>query len=135
MPNSGSQQVRSRWFLVLVGALFLSVFAVPLFVDPYWWAHVFGWRTEPETDIGTYFGRCLGAVAIAISAQALVASRNPSEHRYLFNVLGVAAMLLALVHLRGLVEDSQPLVESLEAFGYAAFAALAWVCRPGPAAA
>lgn len=128
MPEGNT--ARARAFLLAVGLLFLPVFALPLFVDPYWWAERFGWDTGPETDLGAYLGRCLGAVAIALSAQALRASRAPGEHRSLFDVLGVAAALLALVHLRGLVEDSQPLVEHLETAGYAAFAGLAWWARP-----
>ena len=121
---------RSRAFLLVVGAVFLPVFAIPLFVDPYWWAERFSWDTGPETDLGVYFGRCLGAVAIAVAGTALAASRAPGRNRAIFTVLGVAGVLLALVHLRGLIDDSQPLVEHLETIGYAAFAGLAFWCRP-----
>lgn len=121
---------RSRVFLFGVAAIFLPLFAVPLFIDPYWWAERFGWDTGPETDLGNYFGRCLGAVAIAITVTALVAARDPGRHRAIFTVLAVAGALLAIVHLRGLVEDSQPVVEHLETALYAGFAALAWWSRP-----
>jgi hypothetical protein len=120
---------RSRLFLVIVGGLFLVVFAIPLFLVPFEWAEAFGWSVE-RTDLGSYFGRCLGAVAIAISGQALWAARAPERYRSLFELLAVAAALLAIVHLRGLFEDSQPLVEHLETAGYAAFAGLALWARP-----
>jgi hypothetical protein len=123
--------IRARVFLLSAGAFFTIVFAVPLFVDPYWWARRFGWDTGPETDIGIYFGRCLGAVAIALSLAALVASRQPARHRSLFTLIAAVAALLAVVHLRGSVEDRQPLVEHLETGGYLAVAAFAlWSRAP-----
>ena len=124
---------RARALLLVVGAFFGVVFAVPLFADPYWWADRFGWDTGTRTDLTAYLGRCLGAVAIAISVQALRASRAPAGHRSLFDVLALAAALLALVHLRGLVEDSQPAVEHLEVLMYAGFAALVLWCKPSVA--
>ena len=51
----------------MFGVFFLVIFAVPLFLDPYWWADRFGWDTQPHTDVGTYLGRCLGALANALS--------------------------------------------------------------------
>ncbi len=125
-----SEERRARIFLIVVAAIFLPVFAIPLFIDPYWWAERFGWDTGPETDLGTYFGRCLGAVATAITVTALFAAREPGRHRAVFTILAIGGALLAVVHLRGLLEDSQPLVEHLETAGYAAFAALAWWSRP-----
>ncbi|MDQ3936616.1 MAG: hypothetical protein M3340_18500 [Actinomycetota bacterium] len=120
---------RSRAFLMAVGGLFLVVFAIPLFLVPFEWAEAFGWDVE-RSDLGSYFGRCLGALAIAISGQALWASRDPERFRSLFELLAVAAALLAIVHARGLAEESQPLVEHLETALYAAFAGLALWCRP-----
>ena len=120
---------RSRWFLGAVGAIFLVAFAIPLFLVPFDWAEAFGWEVQ-RTDVGSYFGRCLGAVAIAISGQAAWAARAPERYRSLFDLVAVAAALLAIVHLRGLVEDSQPLVEHLETLGYAAFAGLALWAKP-----
>ncbi len=124
---------RSRVFLIAVAAVFLPIFAIPLFVDPIWWAERFGWDTDGPRDLAVYFGRCLGAVAIAIAVVALRASHEPERHRWLFDLLALSGLLLAIVHLRGAIEDSQPLVEHLETLGYAGFAAGAWLCRP-PAA-
>jgi hypothetical protein len=47
----------ARLFLRVFGALFLPVFALPLLLHPYRWARAFGWREEPVTDVGLYFGR------------------------------------------------------------------------------
>ncbi len=121
---------RARLYLLVVGVVFLVVIGIPLFVDPYWWGERFGWDTAVHTDLTTYLGRCLGAVAIAISATALWASREPAEHRTLFDITAVAGVLLAIVHLRGLLDDAQPGIEDLEALLYAGFAALAWWCKP-----
>jgi hypothetical protein len=126
---------RSALFLGIVGTFFLLLFAIPLFLVPFEWAEAFGWEVE-RTDVGSYFGRCLGAVAIAISGQAVWAARSPERHRPLFDLFAVAAALLAIVHLRGLFEDSQPLIEHLETLGYASFAGLAlWAKPPGGAGA
>jgi hypothetical protein len=120
----------ARIFLRVFGAFFLPVFALPLLLRPYGWARAFGWREEPETDVGLYFGRCLGAVATAISVQSLRASHSPGQHRSLFGVLEWAGWLLSLVHLRGLVERRQPPVEHAEVVGYAVAALLARRVRP-----
>ena len=121
---------RAQAFLVLVAAVFIPVFALPLFIDPYWWGDVFGWDTGSRSDLTAYLGRCLGAVALAIAVVAGLAAREPTAHRGLFDVIVLAAALLALVHLRGLLEDAQPAVEHVEIAMYAGFAALAWWCKP-----
>ena len=128
---------RPRTFLLIVAAVFIPVFALPLFSDPVWWAERFGWDTDGPRDLVVYFGRCLGAVALAIAILALRAARDPAAHRWLFDLLAGAAALLAVVHLRGAIEDAQPLIEHLETAGYAAFAVAALACRPPrePAAA
>lgn len=127
-----SPERRARLFLLVVGLVFLPFFALPLFIDPYWWAERFGWEAGPETDLGHYFGRCLGAVAIGVAGTALAGARDPARNRAIFTVLGVGGVTLALVHLRGLVEDAQPLVEHVETALYAAFGAAAFWLRPGP---
>ena len=120
----------ARRFLLAVSLVFLPIFAIPLLLHPYGWARRFGWRDETETDVGRYFGRCLGALAVAVTGTALAASRNPREHRSLFTVLETSGWLLSAVHLRGLVERRQPPIENAEVAGYAAFALLARRCRP-----
>jgi len=98
------------------------VFAVPLFVDPYRWSRWFGWKEEPETDVGLYFGRCLGAIATAARIQAARASTDPARDRAFFEFVESVGWLLAIVHLRGWIEQRQPPIEHAETFGYSAFA-------------
>ena len=125
-----SETQRARAYLIAVGVVLLPLIAIPLFIDPYWWAERFGWDTGPETDLGNYLGRCLGAVALAVVGTAVAASRDPLRHRTLFTVLGTSALLLAVVHLRGLIEDSQPLVEHIETALWAGAGGLAFWCQP-----
>ena len=115
----------SRRFAAAFAAFFAPVFALPLLLDPYRWARAFGWSSEPETDVGLYFGRCLGAVATAACVQGARAARRPEQHRSLFQFLEIGGWLLAAVHLRGLLERRQPPVEHAEIVGYAAVAAAA----------
>src|SRR5215213_5091879 len=68
----------ARRTAAVTASVFGPVFALPLLVDPYRWARAFGWRREPETDVGLYFGRCLGALATAACVQAGRAARDPA---------------------------------------------------------
>jgi hypothetical protein len=125
---------RSRAFLLVVAVVFIPVFALPLFVDPVWWGERFGWETAGAGELTNYLGRCLGAVALAIAIVALRAARDPAANRAIFDLLALAAALLAVVHLRGSLEDSQPVIEHLETAMYALFAVAAIACRPPTAA-
>jgi hypothetical protein len=120
----------ARRFAALMACVFGPGFALPLFLDPYRWARVFGWRGEPQTDVGLYFGRCLGAVATASCVQGVRAARDPQRHRSFFQFAEVAGWLLAVVHVRGLLERRQPPIEHAEIVGYSAFAIAARRVRP-----
>lgn len=115
----------SRRFAAFVAYIFGPGFALPLLLDPYRWARAFGWPREPETDLGLYFGRCLGALATAICVQAARASRDPKRHRSYFEFVEIGGWLLAAVHLRGLLERRQPPIEHVEIVGYSALAVAA----------
>jgi hypothetical protein len=115
----------SRRFAAAFASLFVPIFALPLLLDPYRWARAFGWPREPETNVGLYFGRCLGAVATATCVQAARAAREPERHRSFFEFLEIGGWLVAAVHLRGLLEHRQPPVEHVEIIGYAALATAA----------
>jgi hypothetical protein len=128
--GQGDPDRAARIFLRVTALFFLVVFALPLLLHPYGWARAFGWRKEPDTDVGLYFGRCLGAVATAVMVNALMASREPAKHRGLFFMLEVGCWLLSLVHVRGLVERRQPPVEHAEIVGYALAAIAARKLRP-----
>ena len=120
----------ARRFARAVAPGTLVVFGLPLLLDPYRWARAFGWPAEPETDVGLYFGRCLGAVACALGADGLRAIQDPRRHRGYYDIGEVASWLLAAVHVRGMLEGRQPPVEHAEIAGYTAFAVLARRCAP-----
>ena len=120
----------ARRFAALLACVFGPAFAIPLFLDPYRWARAFGWRRERETDVGLYFGRCLGAVATALCLQAARAARDPERHRSYFEFAETGGWLLAAVHLRGLLERRQPPIEHAEIIGYSAVAIAARRYRP-----
>jgi len=123
----------SRWFAAGFAGFFGVAFALPLLLDPYRWARAFGWRKERETDVGLYFGRCLGAVATAACVQAALAARDPEQHRSYFQFAEVGGWLLAAVHLCGLLEKRQPPIEHAEILGYSAAALAARRFRPSGA--
>jgi hypothetical protein len=122
----------ARRVAAATAALFTPVFALPLLLDPYRWARAFGWREEQETDVGVYFGRCLGALATASCIEAARAARDPRGNRFFFDFAELAGWLLALVHLRGLVERRQPPIEHAEIAGYSLFALAARRYAPRP---
>jgi hypothetical protein len=126
MSDLGPARRLAAFFLGLFGPLF----AIPLLLDPYRWARWFGWGREPQTDVGLYFGRCLGAVATAACVQAGRAARDPERHRSYYEFAETAGWLLAAVHLRGLLERRQPPIEHAETIGYSAFAIAARRYRP-----
>lgn len=118
-----NDQTRSaRRFAGAVAGVAGPAFAIPLLLDPYGWARRFGWRKEPETDVGLYFGRCLGAIATAACLQGVRAARDPERHTSYFEFSEAAAWLLAAVHVRGLVERRQPPIEHAEIIGWSAMA-------------
>lgn len=120
----------ARRFAAGFPLFFLPVVALPLLLKPYAWAKAFGWKQEPETDVGLYFGRCLGAVATATCVQALRASRDPVAHGSFFGFAELVSWLLAAVHLRGFVEGRQPPIEHAEIALYSGAAIAARVVRP-----
>ena len=99
----------ARRFAAGFALLFTPVFAVPLLLDPYRWAKMFGWKPEPETDVGLYFGRCLGALAVPLCAQGLQVARDPVAHRSWFSFIEFCGWLLSAVHLRGMLEENKRL--------------------------
>lgn len=116
--------VRARRFAITSGVLSAG-FGLPLFLDPYRWAGWFGWPEEPQTNVGSYFGRCLGAIALGGTASAVRAARDPEQHRSHFTWLEIGSWLLAAAHVRGAIERKQPTTETVEILGWAAMAAAA----------
>jgi hypothetical protein len=125
-----SNTTPARRLAASIAGLFAPIFALPLLLDPYRWARAFGWKREPGTDVGLYFGRCLGALATASCVQAARAARDPDANRAYFEFAETAGWLLAAVHLRGMLEGRQPPIEHAEIAGYSLFALAARRFRP-----
>ena len=123
----------SRRFAAGVGLIQMA-FGVSLFLDPYRWARSFGWRPEPQTDVGLYFGRCLGALAVGAGLEGLHAARDPESSGSWFRFTEAGAWLLTAVHLRGLAQSRQPWSETAEIPGWMAMAAGARRFAPRPIA-
>jgi hypothetical protein len=111
----------SRRFATGAG-LVQTAFGVSLFLDPFGWARVFRWSPEPHTNLGLYFGRCLGAVAIGYGLEGLRAARDPRRGERWFRATEAGAWLLAAVHVRGMLERRQPMSETAEIPGWVAMA-------------
>ena len=95
-------------------------FGVPILLAPHKWARAFGWPDVPETDESRYFGRCLGGLAIASVVSGLVAARDPSNNRSHYRFVETVGWLMTAVHVKGALEKSQPISETLEIPGWAA---------------
>ncbi len=118
----------ASWFLWSLGSLFLVGFALPLLFAPLRWARIFLWRVPADDALTVYFGRCVGAVAVALCAACLRAAPHASAHPLLFELVAAAALLLAGVHIVGALERRQPWTETAEIALYAVAAiAACWL--------
>ena len=115
-------------FLYGAGVLFLVVFAMPLLLSPLRWARIFQWELPEDTRLAAYFGRCLGAVAVALVFGCLRAARDPANHPLIFEILSLTGALLLLVHIWGAIRRQQPWTETAEIALYAVATGLAiWI--------
>jgi hypothetical protein len=112
-------------FLWAAGAAFLLFFALPLLVTPLHWAKRLGWTLPDDVRLTRYFGRCLGAVAVAIVVMCFRAAPDPEGALYLFELLTIVALLLTAVHVWGAIERAQPASETAEIALYLALTIVA----------
>jgi hypothetical protein len=117
-------------FLLVLGSTFGLAFALPLFLAPLSWAKVFRWTIPGDTRLTVYFGRCLGACAIAIVSICIAAAPHPEANVHLFDLAALAGALLGLVHVWGFVKKTQPWTETAEIPLYGIVTALALFARP-----
>ena len=121
----------ASWFLWAAAALFLAVYAVPILVAPLWWARRFRWTMPEHTHLAVYFGRCLGALAVAVVVLCIRAAPHPQEHTTVFELLVVAGSLLTGVHVWGAVRRQQPWTETAEIALYGLLTIVAYVIYRG----
>lgn len=109
------------WFLLLTGGGFFLFYALPLLLVPLRWARVFRWEVGAAApNLTLYFGRCLGAVAVAITLMMLRAAADPRGHRIVLELTAAVAGLMTGLHIYGAVRRVQPWTEDAEILLYGA---------------
>lgn len=117
----------ASWFLIGAAAVFVLVYGLPLLLAPRRWARAFRWEDD-GSDLTEYFGRCTGALALAVIAYALRAVPDPRAHRDVFDLIAIASALMLGVHVWGAIRPRQPWTEDLEIALYGATLAVTlWI--------
>jgi hypothetical protein len=124
----------SSWFLIVNGIVFIIFFGIPLFFCPLVWAGRVGWKIPEDTDLVSYLGRSLGALALPLIAYLFIAAQDPWHYRFIFNLLIAIGTLLFLVHLYGFIKKAQPRLEHIEIILYGLNTLLALLFYPRPPA-
>jgi hypothetical protein len=122
----------SSWFLIINGIVFLIFFGIPLFVCPLVWARRIGWKIPQDTDLVSYLGRSLGALALPLIVYLFIAAQDPWHYRFIFNLLIAIGALLFGVHFYGFIKKVQPRLEHLEIILYGVDTLLACFFYPRP---
>jgi chromate transport protein ChrA len=119
----------ASWYLVISASFFVVVIALPLLFAPLTWARWFGWKIpEGNNDLTVYFGRCLGATALAIIIAVAHGIPDPKSHHLLFDLVAIVSGLMILIHVWGAIRKTQPLSETIEiAVWVVAFAFAVWI--------
>ena len=113
--------------LVSYAIAFTLAVGAPLAITPLAWARLIGWSIGDDPKLAIYFGRCLGAVIVAVSAVAVRVSGDPVVAPHLLDIIILAFAGMTAVHAWGWFRRIQPLVENLETFLYLAlFAVSLW---------
>jgi hypothetical protein len=122
----------SSWFLIVNGFVFIIFFGIPLLFCPLVWARRIGWKIPVDTDLVSYLGRSLGALALPLVVYLFIAAIDPWHYRIIFNLLIAIGALLIGVHLYGFIKKVQPLLEHIEIILYGVDTLLAWLLYPRP---
>jgi hypothetical protein len=105
----------ASWFLVISTGVVIVVIALPLLFVPLTWARKFGWTLpEGNNDLTVYFGRCLGATALAMIIAVAHGIPDPKSHHLLFDLVSITSGLMVGIHLWGWIRKTQPLSETIE---------------------
>jgi hypothetical protein len=105
----------ASWFLIVSAVIFILVIALPLLFVPLTWARWFRWKLpEGSNDLTVYFGRCLGATALAIIIAVAHGIPDPKSHHLLFDLVSMTSGLMIGIHVWGWIRKTQPLSETVE---------------------
>jgi hypothetical protein len=117
-------------FLLVSGVFFLVIFALPLLLATQSWAKAFRWPDAAEAaPLTLYLGRCLGAVAAALTLTSMRYAGSRASQPLLLELIAIAAVILTGVHLWGRLERAQPWTEDVEIIVYGGAAAVAVYAR------
>jgi hypothetical protein len=120
-------------YLLALVAVTTVVFALPLFVVPIRWGRFMRFAIPGDTDLAIYFGRCLGAIALAINAVVLRAALTGVGVALLFDLLVGVSALMVVVHVWGALRGIQPWTETVEIAFWLMLFALNLAFHPGTA--
>jgi hypothetical protein len=105
----------ASWFLIISSVVMIFVIALPLLFTPLTWGRKFGWKIpEGNNDLTVYFGRCLGATALAIIVTVAHGIPDPQSHHLLFELVSITSGLMIAIHVWGWIHKTQPLTETVE---------------------
>jgi hypothetical protein len=109
----GIWSTHASTFLYVAGVGVIVALA-PMVLWPLRWAKVIGWNVPADNHLAVYYGRCLGSVACAVGAFAIVASPNPANVAFYFPLLLTAWIAMVAVHVYGAIRKIQPMSETYE---------------------
>lgn len=118
-------------FLTGLAALTFLFFSIPLLVAPLRWGRFMGFKTPAETDLAVYFGRSVGALAVALNFAAACAGLTGQGVAEMVALIFAIAVMMVLIHAWGAYKKIQPLSETIEIGFWALLALGAVVVYPG----
>jgi hypothetical protein len=98
------------WFVVVTSVAFVA----PLTLAPMAWARAFQWRLPEDPDLAFYFGRCLGALAVAVEFFLWRGSRDLAVTPSAVVAIGIFCAIMVVVHIDGAIRRIQPWTETVE---------------------
>ncbi len=101
-------------FLLVAGVGTLVLFGFPILLTPLRWARVLQWEIPEDVRLVRYFARSLGCTAVAIGGVAVYLGLQEDPPRDFVLVAIISTGLLAVIHLVGALERSQPWTETAE---------------------
>lgn len=110
----GSWALHTQTFLLVLGALTLVLFSIPIACAPLRWARLVGWDIPNECNLAIYFGRCLGAFALILNFFMLRAALTGEAVGPTFEFMALVWGAMIVVHVVGAIQRVQPIVETLE---------------------
>lgn len=124
-----SEHVNS--YLLVITVITFFAFSLLIFFKPLIWAKMLQWKIPEDTDLTVYFARCLGAFAIMTNALFLrvIISGNGADLVLEF-FIGFC-LFMVIVHIWGAIEESQPMIETIEIGFWALLVILGLLFYPG----